>query len=292
VTGQVKEGWYEDPSDHHEYRWFSNGTPTDLVKDGTLTSRDPISITESAAFESMELDQPRVPPPVRRRRGPGAAEVLVVLLLVLIGLALIRHNLRAGLIALLAAPVLVFIWLLWRRSQSRRRAHGGAGYGWWALAVVVAVYLGGLGWAYYWWTTSPGVPAGPASYLFVARTRLVFVQWDQPTSSGAVTGTITLAGLVGKPPEEFLEVASQPFTGQISSGSHNYLLGWPSISLASGGDPGTFQNGKLVLSISGPAGFDDSTYVLGRSDSAAYNAALRALTAQKQRANESAAAHR
>jgi hypothetical protein len=31
VTDQVKEGWYEDPASRHEYRWFSDGVPTDLV---------------------------------------------------------------------------------------------------------------------------------------------------------------------------------------------------------------------------------------------------------------------
>lgn len=55
MTGLIKEGWYEDPSDRHEYRWFSQGKPTDLVKDGTATSRDPISITDAADFESMAL---------------------------------------------------------------------------------------------------------------------------------------------------------------------------------------------------------------------------------------------
>jgi hypothetical protein len=58
VTALVKEGWYEDPADRHEYRWFSQGTPTDLVRDGSQTSRDPISISDPEAFHSMDLAQP------------------------------------------------------------------------------------------------------------------------------------------------------------------------------------------------------------------------------------------
>jgi hypothetical protein len=58
VAGQVKEGWYEDPADRHQYRWFSQGVPTNLVKDGRNTSRDALSIIDTAAFESMDLEQP------------------------------------------------------------------------------------------------------------------------------------------------------------------------------------------------------------------------------------------
>jgi len=36
------EGWYLDPFERHEQRWFSNGRPTSLVRDGvTTTSDDP-----------------------------------------------------------------------------------------------------------------------------------------------------------------------------------------------------------------------------------------------------------
>jgi hypothetical protein len=34
------EGWYSDPCCVHEHRWFSDGTPTSLVRDGGTTSRD------------------------------------------------------------------------------------------------------------------------------------------------------------------------------------------------------------------------------------------------------------
>jgi hypothetical protein len=34
------EGWYLDPYDRHEQRWFSAGTPTDLVRDGGVDSKD------------------------------------------------------------------------------------------------------------------------------------------------------------------------------------------------------------------------------------------------------------
>jgi len=35
------EGWYLDPYALHTDRWFSDGRPTDLVRDGGQESRDP-----------------------------------------------------------------------------------------------------------------------------------------------------------------------------------------------------------------------------------------------------------
>ena len=320
----MKEGWYEDPSDRHEYRWFSQGTPTDLVRDGTITSRDPISVTDPAAFESMELKRPPDtapllqsgpalppdayqvgaaygfldPPPQdvqqlaqRLARRPRMSELLVVLLPVPIGLALIQLNLRLGGIVLLATPVLGFIWLPWRMTRPKRMAHVEGKWGSWALAGVGAVFVGSLVWGYYW--LSGGAPSGPASSLFAAHSNIVFVQWHHPTSSGAITGTITYANLAGKPPTETVATESDPFTGQLSPGGAG--TNGPSLSLTVSGQSfasGTLQNGKLALYIPNEVGFGGSTYVLVRSDSAAYNAALKVLTAQKQRTNKRAVAHR
>jgi hypothetical protein len=36
-----EEGWYIDPFGRHEARWISNGTPTELVRDGAVESQDP-----------------------------------------------------------------------------------------------------------------------------------------------------------------------------------------------------------------------------------------------------------
>ncbi len=36
-----EEGWYVDPYKAHEARWFSEGAPTALVRDGNLESQDP-----------------------------------------------------------------------------------------------------------------------------------------------------------------------------------------------------------------------------------------------------------
>jgi hypothetical protein len=41
----AEEGWYSDPFQLHEHRWFSDGTPTALVRDGGDTSQDPPSAT-------------------------------------------------------------------------------------------------------------------------------------------------------------------------------------------------------------------------------------------------------
>jgi hypothetical protein len=35
------QGWHADHTGAHELRWYSAGTPTDLVKDGATESRDP-----------------------------------------------------------------------------------------------------------------------------------------------------------------------------------------------------------------------------------------------------------
>jgi hypothetical protein len=322
----VKEGWYEDPADRHDYRWFSEGAPTDLVRDGAVTSRDPISVNDPAAFESMELKRPPDTAPLlqsgttlpsgayhagaasgivdprpmdvqrfarRLARSPRASELLVVLLPLPIGLTLLALNRWIGLIVLLAVPVLAFVWLPWRMRRPARMARAGGKWRSWALAGVAAVFVGGLGWAAYWWTASSRPPAGPASYLLAARASLVLVQWHQPTSSGAITGTITVANLAGKPPAEIVAVESTPFTGQLTPAYRAYS--YPSISLTlSYGNvgSGTFQNGKLVLYIPDQASFGGSRYVLVRSDTAAYNTALRLLTARKQFADKAAIPHR
>jgi hypothetical protein len=48
-----EEGWYSDPYRVHEHRWFSNGTPTDLVRDQGSTSQD-------APPEIAYIEQPRL----------------------------------------------------------------------------------------------------------------------------------------------------------------------------------------------------------------------------------------
>lgn len=55
--GIQREGWYEDPTSRHEWRWFSVGRPTDLVRDGKQKSRDPISIDEARLSESIDLKE-------------------------------------------------------------------------------------------------------------------------------------------------------------------------------------------------------------------------------------------
>jgi len=54
----TEEGWYTDPFRLHEHRWFSDGTPTYLVRDGGRTSKD-------APPEVPYVEGPRLvePPP-------------------------------------------------------------------------------------------------------------------------------------------------------------------------------------------------------------------------------------
>jgi hypothetical protein len=41
--GEMMEGWYTDPFERHEARWMSQGTPTSLVRDGTVEGSDPVA---------------------------------------------------------------------------------------------------------------------------------------------------------------------------------------------------------------------------------------------------------
>jgi hypothetical protein len=40
---ETMEGWYTDPYERHESRWMSQGTPTRLVRDGTVEGNDPVA---------------------------------------------------------------------------------------------------------------------------------------------------------------------------------------------------------------------------------------------------------
>jgi len=39
-SDQDAEGWYDDPYHAHQHRWFSAGSPTSLVRDGGVESKD------------------------------------------------------------------------------------------------------------------------------------------------------------------------------------------------------------------------------------------------------------
>jgi hypothetical protein len=40
TNSQVAEGWFEDPYRLHQYRWFSKGKPSKLVRDGQIETED------------------------------------------------------------------------------------------------------------------------------------------------------------------------------------------------------------------------------------------------------------
>ena len=60
-------GWYDDPTGRHELRWFSVGSPTELVRDAGIESRDALSVEErtlpATAGPGLELPG---------KTGPGA----------------------------------------------------------------------------------------------------------------------------------------------------------------------------------------------------------------------------
>ncbi|BEP16366.1 hypothetical protein acdb102_46770 [Acidothermaceae bacterium B102] len=50
----IPQGWYQDPFDLHELRWFSAGWPTDLVRDGGVEAHD--------AAPAKDYEGPLLPP--------------------------------------------------------------------------------------------------------------------------------------------------------------------------------------------------------------------------------------
>jgi hypothetical protein len=53
------EGWYQDPFELHTDRWFSDGKPTDLVRDAGLVSHDepPADLPPGAVLVEVEQAQ-------------------------------------------------------------------------------------------------------------------------------------------------------------------------------------------------------------------------------------------
>jgi hypothetical protein len=56
MNGESAEGWYKDPTGHHSERWFSDGTPTALVRDGQVEAHDPLGDAEAQAAASGKLE--------------------------------------------------------------------------------------------------------------------------------------------------------------------------------------------------------------------------------------------
>lgn len=52
------EGWYIDPFEKHSERWFSDGRPTNLVRDGEIESHDdPPAAKWTGALARVEHDE-------------------------------------------------------------------------------------------------------------------------------------------------------------------------------------------------------------------------------------------
>jgi hypothetical protein len=68
------EGWYVDPFGIHEPRWFSDGTPTELVRDGGVESHDPPSSTSYTRALEPVVEAGSPGPDDLRRADDGEAE--------------------------------------------------------------------------------------------------------------------------------------------------------------------------------------------------------------------------
>jgi hypothetical protein len=63
------EGWYQDPYKIHEDRWYSEGTPTALVRDGDVEAQDPPPPGDAPAgplLRSRAHGEPAGPDDLRR----------------------------------------------------------------------------------------------------------------------------------------------------------------------------------------------------------------------------------
>jgi len=68
-----EEGWYTDPYGLHEHRWFSDGSPTSLVRDRGETSKDPAPDT-GYGEEPKLVDAPPIHAEDELRRAGGDQE--------------------------------------------------------------------------------------------------------------------------------------------------------------------------------------------------------------------------
>jgi hypothetical protein len=71
------EGWYEDPYRIHEDRWYSDGTPTSLVRDAGVEAKDPPPSQDPPAGQlvrSVPDHAPAGPEDLDRADDPDAGE--------------------------------------------------------------------------------------------------------------------------------------------------------------------------------------------------------------------------
>jgi len=67
------EGWYQDPFELHADRWFSDGRPTALVRDGDQESNDPPPVAEyTGPLKDVDVDQPTDGSDLARADDPSA----------------------------------------------------------------------------------------------------------------------------------------------------------------------------------------------------------------------------
>jgi hypothetical protein len=71
------EGWYQDPYRIHEDRWYSDGTPTALVRDAGVEAKDPPPSKDAPAGALVRSVPDHVsagPDDLRRADDPDAGE--------------------------------------------------------------------------------------------------------------------------------------------------------------------------------------------------------------------------
>ena len=57
--GRQAQGWFRDPSGRHQDRYYSDGTPTKLVRDGSVESYDePIGTTGTRELVPAAVTEP------------------------------------------------------------------------------------------------------------------------------------------------------------------------------------------------------------------------------------------
>jgi hypothetical protein len=132
---------------------------------------------------------------------------------------------------------------------------------------------------------SCGSSAGPASYLGTDQSDVVFIQWQAPTSSGHLQGTMTADRVSGTAPNQTVSVTNIPFTGTISGNSVTLTV---TALFVTERIFGTLSGGKLTIQATTANGTIQSGTLI-QAGVSSYNKAVDGLHARVRQANLMAA---
>jgi hypothetical protein len=128
----VRQGWCADPWDRYEQRWFSQGTPTGLVRTGGVEAQDELDGAPPPPVRAPVIE---CPPALRRpvwevlvRRRPVRAGVVLTVAMVMpvFGFVLLApprsdRSLTIGAFVVVFMSVGVLVWVSQHAYNAERR---------------------------------------------------------------------------------------------------------------------------------------------------------------------------